>query len=39
MPKHGKKYDEAVKKIDLTREYPASEAIALLKEVAFAGFE
>jgi large subunit ribosomal protein L1 len=39
MPKHGKKYDEAVKKIDLTREYPASEAIALLKEVAFAGFD
>ena len=39
MPKHGKKFAEAIKKVDLTREYPVSEALALLKEVAFAGFD
>jgi len=39
MPKHGKKYEEAVKKVDLTKEYAPSDAIALLKEVAFAGFD
>ena len=39
MPKHGKKYDEAIKKIDLNKEYLASEALPLLKEIAFAGFD
>ena len=39
MPKHGKKFDEAIKKIDLNKEYQASEALPLLKEIAFAGFD
>ena len=39
MPKHGKKYDEAIKKIDLNKEYLASEALPHLKEIAFAGFD
>lgn len=39
MPKHGKKFAEAIKKVDLTKEYPATEAVALLKEVAYAGFD
>lgn len=39
MPKHGKKYLEAAKKVDLTREYTPDDAIALLKQIAFAGFD
>ncbi len=37
--KHGKKYQEAVKKIDRTKVYPLSEATALVKDVAFAKFD
>ena len=37
--KHGKKYQEAVKKIDRTKEYALSEATALIKEIAFAKFD
>lgn len=39
MPKHGKKFEEALKKVDTKREYAAGEALELLKEVAFAGFD
>lgn len=39
MPKHGKKFEEALKKIDSDREYLVADALPLLKEVAFAGFD
>ena len=39
MPKHGKKYDEAAKKVDPDKLYQPDEAIALLKEIAFANFD
>ena len=39
MPKHGKKFIEAQKKIDPQRLYAPDEAIPLLKEVAFANFD
>lgn len=39
MPKHGKKYLEALKLIDVTRRYPPKEAIALVKQVAHADFD
>jgi len=39
MPKHGKKYQEAVKKVDETAEYGADAAIALIKEIAYANFD
>ena len=39
MPKHGKKFLEAEKKVDQDREYLPEEAIGLLKEVAFANFD
>ena len=39
MPKHGKKYLEAVKKVDRDSQYAADEAIALIKEVAYANFD
>ena len=39
MPQHGKKYLEAAKKVDAEREYCADEAVALLKEIAFANFD
>lgn len=39
MPKHGKKYQEAAKKVDETRLYSADEAVALMKEIAFANFD
>jgi large subunit ribosomal protein L1 len=39
MPRHGKKYIEAQKKVDSTRQYLPDEAIALLKEIAFANFD
>ncbi|WP_420264394.1 50S ribosomal protein L1 [Candidatus Magnetominusculus dajiuhuensis] len=35
----GKKYDEAVKKIDRLKEYSVEEAIALLKEISFVKFD
>lgn len=39
MPKHGKKYLDAEKKVDAERLYSADDAIALLKEIAFAKFD
>jgi large subunit ribosomal protein L1 len=39
MPKHGKKYTEAAKKIERDREYTPDDAIAVLKQVAFANFD
>lgn len=39
MPKHGKRYLEAEKKVDQERRYLPDEAIELLKEVAFANFD
>ncbi|MGH2532292.1 MAG: 50S ribosomal protein L1 [Thermomicrobiales bacterium] len=39
MPKHGKKYVDAAKKVDSTKQYEPDEAIALLKDVSFANFD
>jgi len=39
MAKHGKKYLAALEKIDRDRQYTPEEAIKLVKEVAFAGFD
>jgi large subunit ribosomal protein L1 len=39
VAKHGKKYADAVKKVEADKEYQAEEAIALLKEIAFANFD
>ncbi|MFT4039661.1 MAG: 50S ribosomal protein L1 [Thermomicrobiales bacterium] len=39
MPKHGKRYDNAIKLVDEEKLYGAEEAIALLKEVATAKFD
>lgn len=39
MPKHGKKYIEAAKKVDANKTYSATEAATLLKEIDFAKFD
>ncbi|MCL5952231.1 MAG: 50S ribosomal protein L1 [Chloroflexi bacterium] len=39
MAKHGKKYIEAVKQIDEKKEYPAKEAVSLVKKTAYAKFD
>lgn len=39
MAKHGKKYEEAFKKVDDQRLYTVEEASSLLKDVAFANFD
>lgn len=39
MPKRGKKYQDAVKQVDLDKEYQPDEAIDLVKQVAFANFD
>ncbi|CAG0983694.1 partial 50S ribosomal protein L1, partial [Anaerolineae bacterium] len=39
MSQHGKKYLDAVKKVDHNKEYSLEEAVKLLKEVAFAKFD
>ena len=39
MPKHGKNYRDAIEKIDDTREYEPREAMALIKELAYAKFD
>ncbi|MGB7069235.1 MAG: 50S ribosomal protein L1 [Pyrinomonadaceae bacterium] len=39
MPRHGKKYLEAAKKVDIEKLYAPEEAVALLKEIAFANFD
>ncbi|MEX0682170.1 MAG: 50S ribosomal protein L1 [Dehalococcoidia bacterium] len=39
MPKHGKKYRDAIEKIEENKEYEPREAITLLKEIAYAKFD
>ncbi|MDQ7029340.1 MAG: 50S ribosomal protein L1 [Ardenticatenia bacterium] len=39
MPKRGKKYIEARKKVDRSRDYSPSEAIRLVKETSYANFD
>ncbi len=39
MARHGKKYEAALAKIDRERLYTPDEALALLKEISFAGFD
>ncbi|HEX9068389.1 MAG TPA: 50S ribosomal protein L1 [Ktedonobacterales bacterium] len=39
MPTHGKKYTDAVKKIETDKLYAPAEAIALLREVSFTKFD
>jgi len=39
MAKNGKKYREAMKKIDRDRKYPLSEGLTALKEACFANFD
>jgi large subunit ribosomal protein L1 len=39
MPKHGKKYQDAAKKVDSHKLYLPDEGVALLKEIAFANFD
>lgn len=39
MAKHGKKYVEALAKVDRTREYAPAEAVALVKELKRASFD
>lgn len=39
MARHGKKYQEAEKKVDANKAYSVADAAELLKEVAFAGFD
>lgn len=39
MPKHGKKFTEAAKKVEFGREYTPDDAIAVLKQIAFANFD
>lgn len=39
MPKRGKKYLEALKKVDRHKEYDPEEAIRLVKEVAYTNFD
>lgn len=39
MPRHGKKYNEALKLVDKTRSYELSEAIELVKKTSYAKFD
>jgi large subunit ribosomal protein L1 len=39
MPKHGKKYEQAVKLLEEDRAYQPQEAVELLKRVAYANFD
>ncbi|MGD2105032.1 MAG: 50S ribosomal protein L1 [Anaerolineae bacterium] len=39
MPKHGRKYQEALAQVDRTRSYPPREALDLVKEISYAGFD
>lgn len=39
MPKHGKKYLEAAKKVDSSKLYSVEEAIKLVKETSYANFD
>lgn len=39
MARHGKKFTEALKKIEPDKDYSVADALPLLKEIAFAGFD
>lgn len=39
MPKHGKKYQESLQKVDRNRQYPPIEALNLAKETAYTRFD
>ncbi|MBA3345449.1 MAG: 50S ribosomal protein L1 [Gemmatimonadales bacterium] len=39
MPAHGKKFRSAVTKVDRSREYPISDAVARVKDASFAKFD
>jgi len=39
VAKHGKKYLEAIKKVDEAKEYAPAEALALIKDIAYATFD
>jgi large subunit ribosomal protein L1 len=39
MPKHGKKYENALKQLDLNKVYSPREALELVKDAAFAKFD
>lgn len=39
MAKHGKKYQESAKQVDLSKAYPISEAVALLKKAGYTKFD
>jgi len=39
MPSHGKKYDDAIKKVDRDRLYTPQEAVELLREVSYVKFD
>ena len=39
MAKHGKKYTDALKKVEPDKEYTPDEAVVLLKEITFANFD
>jgi large subunit ribosomal protein L1 len=39
MAQHGKKYQEAVKLVDRARTYPPDEAVDLVKETSYVGFD
>ncbi len=39
MPTHGKKYEEALKKVDENKTYTPQEAVALVKQTSFAKFD
>ncbi len=39
MPKHGKKFENALKNIDLEKTYEPREALQLVKESSFAKFD
>jgi large subunit ribosomal protein L1 len=39
MPKHGKKFENALKNIDLEKTYSPREALQLVKESSFAKFD
>ena len=39
MAKHGKKYVEAAKLIDRTKQYPIEEAVALVKKTSITKFD
>lgn len=39
MPKHGKRYQEALEKVDREHFYPPREALSLVKETSYANFD